>query len=339
MHSFSIWYSSLIPIPYNRLTCSPTQLIRFMVPATCVLIITIYTITIAVLVDQRRSRLPGPYLSERYVGAPPSAKQVAWSRTLHGDITADPYHWLSDIAVNPDVLRYIWAERNYTHLTMQPTRMLQEVLVKDMRAAGKATWFQAGTVIARAFWEQGEHVYWVEYQEEKSFPVYKRQKATSFADVGKPSSSPVETVLDTNILEKNGEPIMFMHVGAFEVSADGNMLSFSVDFEGDEQYSLYVKDLRTDGATLSKIAEGHNKLRWAQIGGRDYVYYSSLSVLGMPKWVYRYCAANCQNGDKKLELVYEELDQSMVVELSITSDGNYLLLKVGFVRVIMSTDF
>ncbi|RUP52258.1 hypothetical protein BC936DRAFT_149827 [Jimgerdemannia flammicorona] len=315
---------------FLELTCSPAQLVRFIVPATCVIIIMTYTITIAVLVDQRRMRR-GPYLSERYVGPPPAAKQVTWERTLHGDTVVDKYNWLRNIDSDRDVFRYILEERNYTRLTMQPTQALQEKLVGEMKEVGRSVRFRAGSsgVTTGKFWEQGEHVYWVEYPEGKGFPVYKRQSVASFAYVGQSSISPIETILDTNTLSNGGKPIKYMHIGAFEVSIDGKFLAYSVDFLGSERYELYLKDLKPDGAAPAKISESYDSVRWARIVGRDYIYYNAVDTLGVPKSVYRYCAAGCGDGAGEKELVYQEEDQSMIVEVSVTSDDNYLLIKTS----------
>ncbi|KAI9251927.1 hypothetical protein BDA99DRAFT_521544 [Phascolomyces articulosus] len=45
-------------LSFSKLSCSPVQLFRFIVPAFCILVIVVYTITIAVLTHKRK--LPTP---------------------------------------------------------------------------------------------------------------------------------------------------------------------------------------------------------------------------------------------------------------------------------------
>ena len=44
--------------------------------------------------------------------SPPSAKQVPFERTYHGDTVTDPYAWLAD-SKDPEVLGYLEAENAY----------------------------------------------------------------------------------------------------------------------------------------------------------------------------------------------------------------------------------
>src|SRR5258707_5220220 len=63
--------------------------------------------------------------------APPVAKPVPHSVTLHGDTREDPYFWLRD-RTNPEVIRYLEAENHYTEAVMKHTEGLRKTLYDEM---------------------------------------------------------------------------------------------------------------------------------------------------------------------------------------------------------------
>src|SRR5688572_6996218 len=85
----------------------------------------------------------------------------------------------------------------------------------------------------------------------KQYPVYCRRKGSMRAKE--------QVILDMNALAKGKK---FLGLGGVDVSDDGNMLAYSVDFTGFRQYTLHIKDLRTS-RVLRDRREKTVDLLWA----------------------------------------------------------------------------
>jgi oligopeptidase B len=70
------------------------------------------------------------------------------------------------------------------------------------------------------------------------YPIYCRRKGSMEA--------PEEVLVDENELAKGHA---YTALGMFDVSPDGNLLAYTIDFTGFRQYTLHVKDLRTGSLT------------------------------------------------------------------------------------------
>src|ERR1041385_8822394 len=64
--------------------------------------------------------------------APPVAKKIPHTMTVHGTTLSDDYFWMRD-KKNPEVISYLQAENAYTAAWMKPT----EALRSEERRVGK----------------------------------------------------------------------------------------------------------------------------------------------------------------------------------------------------------
>ena len=158
--------------------------------------------------------------------APPVAKIVPVSTTLFGDTRTDPYAWLRD-RNDPDTLKYLEAENAYTKAMTKSTEELQTKLYAEMLGRIKQTDLSVPV-------KRDEYFYYSRTEEGKQYAIYCRKKGSL--------ESPEEILLDGNIL---GEGQKYFRIGNFAVSPNHRLLAYSVDFEGDETYTIRVKDLET----------------------------------------------------------------------------------------------
>jgi oligopeptidase B len=174
---------------------------------------------------------------------PPMARRRPKALTRFGHRRTDPYFWLRN-RDDPEVVEYLRAENRYTEAVMKPLAPFRESLYREMLSRIQET---DQSVAYR------HHGYWY-YQREVQglqYPIYCRRKGSMEA--------PEEILLDENQLARGRK---YTAVGALEVSPDGNLLAYTVDFTGFRQYTLYVKDLRT-GELLRDTAERVTSLSWA----------------------------------------------------------------------------
>ena len=182
-------------------------------------------------------------LPEAQAPTPPAAKKITKETQIHGYTLKDDYFWLREKG-SPEVTKHLEAENAYTETVMAPYKALQETLYKEMLGRIKQTDL---SVPARS----GDYWYYSRTEEGKQYPYMCRRKGTM--------EGPEEILLDLN---KLAEGHSFLGLGAYAVSDDANWLAFSLDTNGYRQYTLHVKDLRSDALSKEKI-ERVGSVVWA----------------------------------------------------------------------------
>src|SRR5437764_8729970 len=145
--------------------------------------------------------------------APPVARKVPHTTTVHGMTLSDDYFWMRD-KKNPEVISYLEAENAYTDAMMKGTAALQDKLYKEMLSRIKET-------DQNVPYPLGGYLYYTRTEAGKQYATFARRKGTM--------SAPEEVLLDLNEMVK-GHP--FMAVGDFEVSDDTSLLAYSTDSTG-----------------------------------------------------------------------------------------------------------
>jgi oligopeptidase B len=232
--------------------------------------------------------------------APPVAKKISHTMTVHGTTLSDDYFWMRD-KKNPEVISYLQAENAYTAAVMKPTEALQDKLYKEMLARIKET-------DTNVPYRQGGYLYYTRTEQGKQYQTFARRKGSM--------SAPEEVLLDLNEMVK-GHP--FMSVGEFDVSADTNLLAYSTDSTGYREYTLYVKDIRTGES--AKIAERCSSAAWAN-DNKTLFYVVDHPVNKNPYQLYRHTVGRA-GAD---ELVYEEKDEMFGIGVERTRSRGYMLL-------------
>jgi oligopeptidase B len=235
--------------------------------------------------------------------APPIAKVVPVSTTLFGDTRTDPYAWLRD-RDDPDTIKYLEAENAYTKAMMKSTEELQSKLYAEMLGRIKQTDLSVPV-------KREEYFYYSRTEEGKQYGIYCRKKGSL--------ESAEEILLDGNIL---GQGQKYFRIGNFAVSPNHRLLAYSVDFEGDEMYTIRVMDLETRALLADEIPNTYYTLEWAN-DNRTF-FYTMLDAAKRPYQVYRHTLGAADNS-----LIYQENDQRYTVGLEKTSSRKFLLINIG----------
>lgn len=236
--------------------------------------------------------------------APPVAKRVPKITEINGSKLVDNYYWLRD-KKNPDVKAYLEAENAYTDAVMKPTEPLQKKLYAEMLSRIKETDVEVP-------YKEGDYFYYSRTEAGKQYPIRCRKKGGLDA--------PEEVVLDVNELAKGQ---VFMSLGAYVASDDGNLLAYTTDNTGFRQYSLAVKDLRT-GKVLADHAERVGSVVWAN-DNKTLFYTMEDEVTKRQYRLYRH-AVGTTGSDS---LVYEEKDERFEVGAGKTRSKAYIFLVSG----------
>jgi oligopeptidase B len=234
---------------------------------------------------------------------PPVAKRIPHPVTLHGDTRQDDYFWLRE-KENPEVRAYLEAEAAYTAQVMKPTEALQKKLYEEMLGRIQQTDLEVP-------FRKGGFYYYTRTEEGKQYPIHCRKKGGLEA--------PEEVLLDSNALS---EGLKFYRVATFQVSDDGHLLAYSVDTTGFNEFTLYIKDLRTGKLGPERIPKvsGYSGA-WAA-DNRAFFYITEDAA----KRAHRLWRHTVGTDGKDDVLVYEEKDERFRLWVRRSSSREYLFV-------------
>lgn len=232
--------------------------------------------------------------------SPPSAERRIHVLERHGERVEDPWFWLRD-RDDSAVSAYLEAENAYADAVLAGTKELQERLYREMLGRIKQTDL---TVPFR----EGDWWYYSRTEEGKQYPIHCRQRSLE---------GPEEVLLDLNLMAE-GKP--YFALGAFDVSDDGNLLLFSTDVTGYREYTLQVKDLRSNEVLPLRI-ERTETATWAS---HRTLLYTVQDEAKRPDRLFRH-----ELGTEGHVLELEEPDEMFRVTVDRTRSKAFVLLTVA----------
>jgi oligopeptidase B len=254
----------------------------------------------AVLVSQPAA---SAQVTQQAPPSPPVAERRPKIDTLHGDIRRDDYFWLR-VKSDPAVRQYLEAENAYAEAVLASLKGLREQLYQEMLGRIKQTDLSVP-------YRRGDYFYYTRTVEGQQYPIFARKRGSLDA--------PEQITVDLNELAKGQ---VFMALGAYQVSNDGNLLAFAIDSTGYRQYALRVKDLRS-GARLPDAAARVTSVAWA--GDNHTLFYTvEDSISKRSDRLYRHVL-----GSPKHELLYEEKDERFSVYVYPTRSREFLVWQTG----------
>ncbi|RZU66003.1 oligopeptidase B [Microterricola gilva] len=299
---------------------------------------------------------------------PPLAAQIPTERVHHGDVYVDNYEWMRD-KDSPAVQAHLHAENAYTKARTGHLAILQEQIFEEIKGRTKETdlsvpvrrghwWYFTRTIEGQQY---GVHCRapiagpddWtpptIAPPEADAAPVDARTvpdaTASPFrlaADAANTrpgeSSLPGEQILLDDNVEADGHD--FYELGTFAISADGSMLLYGVDLEGDERYTLHVRYLGRD-ATMDEAAAGVQRFSadddlddtiadtsagaLFDPSGR-YVFYTTVDEAWRPDTVWRH---QLGTDPATAVQVFHEPDERYWVGVGETRSRKYLVIELG----------
>ena len=240
----------------------------------------------------------------------PSVPKRPHQITQHGETRLDDYFWLRD-REDPEVMNYLLAEMKYLEETMQETTPLQETLFSEMKGRIQET---DSTVPEK----RGGYLYYQRTEEGRQYPIFCRRKDEA--------GGAEEILLDQNEL---AEGKVFCSVSAFAVSPDGNKLAYSVDYGGDETYTIHILDLRTGQTYPETITNTygsvyyHTGVEWANDSLT--FFYATLDDAKRPFMLHRHVIGTDPTQDKR---IYFEDDETYFLFFHKTRDDLYILVEL-----------
>ena len=231
----------------------------------------------------------------------PKAKKIPHEITTHGHSRIDNYYWLRE-KENPEVIDYLNAQNKHTEESMADTKGLQEELYLEMRGRIKET--DVSAPVRRADYE-----YYHKTFEGKQYPSYWRKPIDSEQE---------ELLLDLNELAKDFD---YLRLGILKMSPNHKLLAYSLDTNGYENYTVYIKDLATNTLLDDRIEKTNYSLEWAD---NNNFYYTVNGEAMRSDRVFKH-----QLGDKQADDIeaFHEENELFSVNVRRTKDSRYLIIQ------------
>ena len=238
----------------------------------------------------------------------PIAPKRPYTITQHGETRVDDYFWLRH-REDPEVMKYLTAQMDYLDEVMGHTKPLHEALTSEMRGRIQET---DATVPEK----RGGYWYYQRTEAGQQYPIFCRRKDET--------DSPEEILLDQNIL---AEGKTFCSVSGFSVSPDGTKLAYAVDFDGDEVYTVHIKDLvnnshypETISNTLGSVY-ARTGLEWAN--DSETIFYMTLDETKRPFKFFHHKIGTDPAHDG---LIFHEEDDHYFLYFLKSRDDVYIML-------------
>lgn len=234
----------------------------------------------------------------------PVADKYPHYTTIHDTTLVDNYFWLRD-KENPEVIAYLEAENHYADSLMQDTEGLQERLFAEMK--GRLQEDDSGVPV-----KKGPYYYYQRTEKDKQYPIYCRKKDSLAAKE--------EVILDINKLAAGSE---YFSLGSFEISPDHQMVAYTADAVGDENYSLYIKNISTQALLEAPIPGLSHAMMWAN--DNQTVFYTIRDDAYRPYKLFSHKVGSSYHEDK---MVYHEEDERFFLSIQKSKNERYLLLNL-----------
>ncbi|MCD0443642.1 S9 family peptidase [Glycomyces sp. A-F 0318] len=226
----------------------------------------------------------------------------------------DPYSWLKD-PEDPQTRDYLNAENAYAESRTAHLAGLRKAIFGEIKDRTQETDLSVPV-------RDGGWWYYGRTEEGKQYAIQCRLKAAGDTPPEIEAGAAVEgeeVLVDGNALAEGHD---FFSLGIYDVSPDGNLLAFAVNYSGDERFTLRFKDLRTGEVFADEIAGVFYGGAWSADG--SVFFYTKVDDAWRPHQVWRHVL-----GETEDVLVYQEDDERFRTGIGLTRSKGYLVVYSG----------
>ncbi|MGV2902138.1 S9 family peptidase [Microbacterium sp. AGC62] len=247
----------------------------------------------------------------------PLAARRSTLRTHHGDTFDDPYEWMR-AKDSAEVIAHLEAENAHTDDETAHLADLRERLFEEIKSRVQETDLSVPT-------RRGDWWYYSRTEEGAQYGIHCRAAAEHDdwtpprLEAGVPVPGEV-VLLDGNVEAEGHE---FFSLGAFDTSDDATKLLWSTDFEGDELYTVHVRDL-VSGETLDDEIPNTGGAFFTPDGTG--ILYTTRDEAWRPDTLWLHRLGTPVADDVQL---FHEPDEKFWLGAGITRSRRYLVIGVG----------
>jgi len=253
---------------------------------------------------------------------PPKLKQKLEVKKYHGIEIKDEYSWIhqnnilevlkDSSKLNPEVRKYLEEENSYTKHKMKDTEEFQKKLFREIKGRIKLDDESLHFFYNKDGWE-----YWTKTTAENNYPIQLRKKI-------KDGKEKIQEYWNGDV-EKKKLNASYFGVGDLSVSHDHSLLGYSLDLNGSEYYTIYIRRIDDEKIVSEKIDNTSGGITFSK--DSRFIFYTLLNEKHQPKKVFRHKIGSSQKED---ELIYEEPDPKFTVGMGgLTSDEKFYLVNTS----------
>lgn len=241
---------------------------------------------------------------------PPIAQKIPYNFDIHEQTINDEYAWLRDKdwpnVTNDSILQYLKQENDYfdhffLSLNDDKEQIFQE-LKNRIQLADQSTYVK-----------KDNYYYYHRTTEMQDYPIYCRKLNSTKAQE--------EIILDIN---KIADGKKFTRVGAIAVSPDNNLMAYSVDFSGDEKYTIKLYNLQESKYLSDEIPNTIGSIVWHE--NLEGFFYTPTNENWRHDKVMFHKLGDEFDNDK---LVLHETNTLYNVDVSKSSSKQYIFISVS----------
>jgi len=252
----------------------------------------------------------------------PQLKRKLEVKRYHNFELKDEFSWVhqKDILnvlrdsskLNPEVRKYLEEENAYTKFQMKDTEQFQKKLFDEIKGRIKLDDESLHFFYKKDGWE-----YWTKTTTENNYPIQLRKK------IGDDKNKTQEYWNGDKEKKKIGAS--YFGIGDLCVSHDHCLLGYSLDLNGSEFYTIYVRRIQDEQIITEKIKNTSGGITFSK--DSKYIFYTLLNSKHQPKKVFRHKIGSPQKED---ELIYEEKDERFTVGMGgLTADEKFFLISTS----------
>ena len=233
----------------------------------------------------------------------PLAKQIPKNLTIHDDVRVDEFYWLKD-RENPEVIDYLNNENDYYNAHTAHTKEFQTSLFEEMKSRIKED-------DSSVPYKYNGYWYITKYEKGKDYPIYTRKKESLEAAE--------ELLFDCNEMAKDHS---YFRLVGLNINPNNDLVSYGIDTTGRRQYTLHIKDLKTNKIFKDEISNTTGGSTWAN-DNKTLFYTLKDETTLRSEAIYKHRLNTEQKSD---ELIYEETDDTFGVSVYKTKSKKYLVI-------------
>ena len=246
-------------------------------------------------------------------------KKIENVKTYHGSIVhKDEYAYVDQhnilevlkdpSKVLPEVRKYIDENNERTESYFKDVKNLQNKLFSEIKGKIKLD----DTSLK---FKDKKFYYWSKTEKKGDYGKKLRQ----LIDGSKP-----EEIFWDGDAEKKRLKADFFSTGSTAVSHCDDYLAYSLDLQGSEYYTIYLRDLNSGKELNDIIHDTGGSITWS-LDSKSF-FYSKLDKFHRPTSIYKHTLGKNIKDD---QLIYSEPDDTFTCSISLSSDEKYFIISTG----------
>ena len=248
----------------------------------------------------------------------PKLKKIDNVKKYHGVDLKDEYSWVDQAnilevlkdgkKILPEVKKFIDENNKLTEDFFSNLRNFQDKLFKEIKGKIKLE----DTSLK---FKDKKYYYWTKTEANANYGKKLRQLIDG--------SQKPEVYFDGD-LEKKNYGSEYFGIGSISVSHCDNFLAYSLDLQGSEYYTIYLRDLLSKKNSRDQIDNTNGAITWS-LDSKSF-FYVKLDNFHRARSIYKHVI-----GEKALsdQLIFEEKDDTFTCSISLSADEKFFIISTS----------